>query len=84
MARFQVGRMLRVGMQATLASAALMPSTFGQWPALHTWVGDEPGERFGVCVAGAGDVDNDGRADLIVGATDGVGGSSQVGEAHVF
>jgi hypothetical protein len=84
MARISVAKTFGIGIQATLASAALVPSASGQWPQLHTWLGDEPGERFGVSVAGAGDVDNDGRADLIVGATDGVGGSAQIGEAHVF
>jgi len=84
MARFRGARALGVGIQATLASAALASVGFGQWPKLYSWFGDEPGERFGVSVAGAGDVNRDGRPDLIVGATDGNGQSTQVGEAHVF
>jgi hypothetical protein len=55
-----------------------------QLPTLHSFHGDEPGRRLGVAVAGAGDVDADGFGDLIVGATDGTGNSSQIGEAHAY
>jgi len=37
--------------------------------------GDVPGENFGISVSGAGDVDNDGKDDVIVGAD---------GKAHVY
>jgi hypothetical protein len=39
---------------------------------------------MGVSVGAAGDVNADGYDDLIVGATDGNGASTEVGEAHVF
>ncbi len=35
---------------------------------IHSFVGDDPGEAFGRRVDGAGDVNGDGHADLIVGA----------------
>jgi FG-GAP repeat len=84
MERFRSAGTLSIGIQALLASAALAAPAFGQWPKLYSWFGDEPGERFGVSVASAGDVNHDGRPDLIVGATDGNGASTQIGEAHVF
>ena len=50
----------------------------GQWPGIYAFQGDEAGERFGVSVAGAGDVDGDGRPDLVIGATDGNGASTEI------
>ncbi|MGH7150619.1 MAG: FG-GAP-like repeat-containing protein, partial [Planctomycetota bacterium] len=35
--------------------------------ALFTWTGAEPSEELGAAVAGAGDVDGDGHADVLVG-----------------
>ena len=35
---------------------------------LHQWDGQTAGDHFGNCVAGAGDVNGDGYADLIIGA----------------
>jgi hypothetical protein len=35
---------------------------------LWTFHGGTPGDEFGICVSGAGDVDRDGHADLVVGA----------------
>src|SRR5688572_29199624 len=55
-----------------------------QLPLLHHLDGPAAGARFGTAVAGAGDVDADGYADVIVGATDSNGASTQVGLAQVF
>ncbi len=46
--------------------------------------GDAPGDRAGVSVSGAGDVNGDGFADLIVGASGGNDGGTDAGEAYVL
>jgi hypothetical protein len=52
---------------------------------LYTLWGDAAGDWFGAAVDGAGDVNNDGWPDLIVGAPYGKGQStSNVGEARIF
>ena len=51
---------------------------------LHTFVGAGPQEQFGRSVAGAGDVDGDGRADLIVGAAGADFGGLDAGAARVY
>ena len=45
---------------------------------LHTFIGDRRGDYFGSSVSGAGDVNGDGKADLIIGAAgdDTINGSS--------
>ena len=46
--------------------------------------GQLPGETFGAAVASAGDVNRDGRADLLVGAPGGLHGTDRTGRAYVF
>ena len=49
-----------------------------------TLSGSQAGARFGVSVATAGDVDGDGRADVIIGAHRYTNGESQEGRAYVY
>jgi hypothetical protein len=51
---------------------------------LYTFDGDSPGDAFGVSVSGAGDVNNDGFDDLIVGATLDDNNGTSSGSARVF
>jgi hypothetical protein len=50
---------------------------------LHTLLGDSDDDYFGVAVAGAGDVDGDGRADLVIGAPRDDGGGTDSGSVRV-
>jgi hypothetical protein len=51
---------------------------------LHTFYGTAAGQSFGSAVAGAGDVDADGRGDLIVGTPFGNVNGTRSGLARVF
>jgi hypothetical protein len=57
----------------------------GQTGALvWTFTGEAAGDHFGEGVSGAGDVNNDGYEDLIVGATGNDAGGSSAGRAYVY
>lgn len=51
---------------------------------LYTWYGDSPLDSFGICVAGGGDIDGDGYADLIVGAMGDDDNGPSTGSVRVF
>ncbi len=51
---------------------------------LHTFVGNGAGDAFGFSVSGAGDVDADGRADVIVGANADAPNGFASGSAWVY
>ena len=51
---------------------------------LYTFNGDSVGDQFGMSVSGAGDVNNDGYADVIVGAPDDDNYGSRSGSARVL
>jgi hypothetical protein len=51
---------------------------------LHTFTGDGQADSFGAAVAGAGDVDGDGAADLIVGAPNNDSAATDAGMARVY
>ncbi len=55
-----------------------------QCPPVYTFTGEAAGDRLGVSVASAGDVNNDGFNDLIVGAYQPNSLSSDAGRAYVF
>src|SRR5262249_30001792 len=50
---------------------------------LHRFVGQEAGDTFGWSVSSAGDVDHDGRADILVGASQSMSGAGP-GYAQIF
>jgi hypothetical protein len=50
----------------------------------YQFIGTEGGDYAGYAVSAAGDVDNDGQADLIIGADRADGGGSSSGEAYLI
>ena len=54
----------------------------GGW--LHVFTGEATNDEFGCSVSGAGDVNNDGILDVIVGAQGQDGGAGDAGRAYVF
>ena len=55
-----------------------------QCPPQFVFTGEAPGDQLGYSVASAGDVDNDGHSDLIIGAFGNDTEASGAGSAYVF
>ena len=51
---------------------------------LYTFTAEEPGDYFGRAVSGAGDVNNDGFADVLVGARWNSSGGFQAGKVYIY
>ncbi|MEW6744768.1 MAG: IPT/TIG domain-containing protein [Planctomycetota bacterium] len=51
---------------------------------LYSYLGEAPGDRFGIAVAGAGDTDQDGYDDYIVGAWKNDAGGLDAGRAYLY
>ena len=51
---------------------------------LHEFSGEQKGENFGYHVAGVGDVDHDGFADVIVGAPNNSAAGQDAGRAYIY
>jgi FG-GAP repeat/FG-GAP-like repeat len=58
------------GLVLPLGSCALLTGLAGAQTIRTTFVGTAQNDRLGVCVANAGDVNNDGTDDLLLGATE--------------
>jgi hypothetical protein len=70
----------------TLTAGAASPPAAAapQWNVAHSLRGEAQAERFGTCVASAGDVDGDGVQDWIVGAPRSAASAPYAGRASVF
>lgn len=70
---------------ALLSASAAALSPFPQGPLIHRFLGDGVDSQLGFAVAGIGDVDGDGHADLVAGApTDGTVALPATGSVRVF
>lgn len=56
----------------------------GSGKELHRWTGDKPGSNFGEVVAALGDLDGDGRGEVVVSAPGTNWSRDVVGEVHVY
>jgi hypothetical protein len=63
-----------------LSCSAFAQTVGGEYDAIFEWSGEEVGDYFGNYTAGAGDVNNDGIPDLVIGAP----GGGLYGKAYVY
>ena len=74
---------IRIGVLATAALLFAHATGLGQG-TLYTFHGGNSEDRFGISVAGVGDLNSDGHEDLLVGAHQDDDGASNAGSARVF
>jgi len=67
-----------------LASTVTSGSSFSLSAADATFTGEELGDASGFSVSSAGDVDGDGRADLLIGAPKNGTGGDSAGKSYLF
>ncbi|MCB9843244.1 MAG: FG-GAP repeat protein [Phycisphaeraceae bacterium] len=72
-----------IHLSASLAFATIANAQITHVP-LYTFNGDNSGDRLGFSVSGAGDVNNDGYSDYIIGAPGMDKGQTSIGYARVY
>jgi len=80
----QRSRLLQVLSSLIVLSLAVSGAALAQCPPIYTFSGEGTQERFGYSVASAGDVNNDGTDDILIGAYGNSAGANFGGRAYVF
>ncbi|MCH9031007.1 MAG: FG-GAP repeat protein, partial [candidate division Zixibacteria bacterium] len=84
MLRLQISRFIRLILISVITIIITNSFAAAQCPPLYVFTGKAEGDEFGFSVASAGDVNNDGYDDLIVGAWYNDAGGDTAGGAYVF